>query len=88
MAKNITRTITIYKITYLALDASEALVTLDLTDSEANPNLPKHPEKVAATTAKAMGMTFIKVKSVETYTQLYSMPIDDFLNYATPQDAS
>lgn len=86
MAKNITRTITTYSITFLALDDSDAVVSLYVNDTEANPNLPKHPEKVAAAAAKEMAMTFIKVKSVDTSTRLYSMPIEYFVANATPID--
>lgn len=84
MAKNITRTITTYSITFLALDESDAVVSLYVNDTEANQNLPKHPEKVAAAAAAEMGMTFIKVKCVGETTQLYSMPISEFVANATP----
>lgn len=82
MAKNITRTITNYSITFLALDDSDAVVSLYVNDTEANPNLPKHPEKVAATAAEELGFTFIKVKQVDTDTDLYSMSVADFIKYA------
>ena len=85
MAKNITRTITTYTINYLALDESDSIVTLYAYDTEANPSLPKHPEKVAAKPAADLGMTFIKVKSVETSPQLYTMPIDLFIAHATTE---
>lgn len=86
MAKNITRTITTYSITFLALDDSDAVVSLYVNDTEANPNLPKHPEKVASAAAQKMGMAYIKVKSVETSTRLYSMTLEHFLVNATPID--
>lgn len=84
MAKNITRTITTYTINYLALDDSESVATFYVNTTEANPHMPKHPEKVAAAAARDIGVTFIKVKSVETSTTLYSMTVEDFINRATP----
>lgn len=84
MAKNITRTIKTYTIHYLALDDSETVVELYTRTDESNPAMPKHPEKVAAAAAKDLGVTFIKVKSIETDSFLYSMSVSDFLAYATP----
>lgn len=84
MAKNITRTINTYTIHYLALDDSETVVELYTRTDESNPAMPKHPEKVAVAAAKDLGVTFIKVKSVETDSFLYSMTVSDFLAYATP----
>lgn len=83
MAKNITRTISTYTIHYLALDNSEAVVELYTRTDESNPAMPRHPEKAAAAAAKDFGVTFIKVKSVETDSFLYSMTVSDFLAHAT-----
>lgn len=84
MAKNITRTINVYTIHYLALDDSDSVVELYINTDESNPAMPKHPEKVAASAAQVLGFTFIKVKSVGTDSFLYSMTVSDFLAHATP----
>lgn len=83
MAKNITRTINTYTIHYLALDDSDSVVELYTTADESDPAMPKHPEKVAAASARAFGFTFIKVKSISTDSFLYSMTVSDFLAHAT-----
>lgn len=83
MAKNITRTITTTDITYLAMDSSECVVTLTCSVDESDPNV-KHPAKVAATHAASLNCVFIMVKSVTTHDTLYTMPVADFIKYATP----
>lgn len=82
MAKSITRTITDYTIHFLALDNTETVVTLEAYTDESNPAMPKHPEKVAVAAAEELGFTFIKVKQVDTDTDLYSMSVADFIKYA------
>lgn len=86
MAKNITRTITTTDITYLAMDSSECVVTLTCSVDECDPNA-KHPAKVAAAHAASLGCIFITVKSVTTHDTLYTMPVADFIKYATPATA-
>lgn len=83
MAKNITRTITTTDITYLAMDASECVVTLTCFVDEADPNA-KNPAKAAAAHAASLGCIFIVLKSVTTHDTLYTMSVADFIKYATP----
>lgn len=83
MAKNITRTITTTDITYLAMDSSECVVTLTCSADESDPNV-KNPAKVAAAHAASLNCVFIMVKSVTTHDTLYTMPVADFIKYATP----